>query len=60
MFKSYLIKLLTIMTVESPSSQIIVLKRLVKKKRFTKRLYMDKESNSKKVDLLVTFKKKNN
>lgn len=40
-FKSYMIKLLAVLAYENPASQTAVLKRLVKKKRFTKRLYMD-------------------
>lgn len=40
-FKSSLFKLLTILSSDNASNQMFILKRLIKKKRFRKRLYME-------------------
>lgn len=58
MFKSSLLRLLNIMAVDNSSNQVFILKRLIKKKRFRKRLYMDTESNTKKIELVLALKKK--
>lgn len=58
LFKSSLLKLLGILANNNRNNQIFILKRLIKKKRFRRRLYMDKESNEKKIELILNIKRK--
>jgi hypothetical protein len=37
---------------------MFILKRLVKKKRFRKRLYLENETNTKKIEIVLALKKK--
>ena len=46
------------MAMDFPQNQIFILKRLVKKKRFRNRLYLDAETSTKKIELVLALKKK--
>jgi hypothetical protein len=57
-FKSSLMKLLCLMALGNPANQVFILKRLVQKKRFRKRLYLDPETSTKKIEMVIALKKK--
>lgn len=46
------------MAQDSSANAEYILKKLVQKKRFSKRLYLDPETNTKKIELVLALKKK--
>ncbi|CDW72551.1 inositol-triphosphate receptor [Stylonychia lemnae] len=57
-FKSFLLRLLVLMTYNNPNNKIQIMKRLIKKKHFRSRLYLDSEQFQNKLTILTQYRKK--